>query len=87
MFTAQDSTADDSMSQRNPLLLLSSLFTLLSYPPILCSTPKNTQNISDQEIIMVIFPEFGSLLRGPSYFGPELEVEKKTGWQSFRPPW
>ena len=34
------------------------------------------------------FPEFGGLLRGPGYFGPEMEVEiKNPGWQSFCPPW
>ena len=27
---------------------------------------------------MAIFPEFGCLSRGPSYFRPELEVETKT---------
>ena len=33
---------------------------------------------SDREIIMTILSEFGSLLRGPSCFGPELEVEKRN---------
>ena len=33
---------------------------------------KNAKIISDREIIMVIFLEFGGLLQDPGYLGPEL---------------
>ena len=72
------------MSQCNPSLLLS--FSLLSYPPVLSSTPKNTKINSDRENYHVHFPEFGGLSRGPGYFGPELEAETiNPGRQSFSP--
>ena len=40
--TAQDSTAHDSIPQRNPLLLIFCLFSLFSYSSILCFMPENT---------------------------------------------
>ena len=68
-------------------LFLSFSLSLLSYPPILCSTPKKYQNYFRPRNHYGHFPEFGGLLRGPGYFGPELEVEiKNPGWQSFCPP-
>ena len=77
--TAQDSTAHDSTPQRNPPLLLSSLFSLIPFYPLFHA--KNTKIISDQEIIVVALLEFGSLLLDPGYFWPEFLVKiKNPSW-------
>ena len=74
----------------SPLTLSLSFFLSLSPShTLLSSVPrqKNTQNYFRPRNHYGHFPEFGGLLRGPGYFGPELEVEiKNPGWQSFCPP-
>ena len=56
------------------------LSSLIPFNPLF-EAKKLTKIISDQEIIMLIFPEFGALLQDPGYFGPEFLVKiKKSGW-------
>ena len=82
IYRSQHKTAHDSTLQRNPHLLLSSVFSpslllsslIPSYP--LFHSKKN-KIISDQEIIMATPPNSGVFSQGPGYFGPEVEVETK----------